>query len=430
MAKIGAKLKKLLGPESMARQFFVWNVLGETINSAAAPFFQHLTNTVNSIFPVIPLSPAELAALVVHDRIGIAKGITEAKKSGVSEDDFRLLVINATPQPAIADMLRLYREGKIPKGTLTQVMARSGFGDEWVPTFLRLGIQPPTPETMLEALLQGQVDEQTAHALYEKLGGDPDYFTLLYNTRGAAPTPVQAADMAVRGIIPWTGTGPNATSFQQAFLEGPWRNKWLESFRKAAAYLPPPDSIVEMLRIGALNQSQAKDLLRQRGVPDDLVGFFLAKAVTAKTEKTKDLTESTIGTLYQDLAIDEATTFAMLKNLHYDDNEAKFVLTTWRLARELRARNTAISTVHTQFINHKVDNQEASALLDKFHVPAQQRDSLISIWIQERRAKVVGLTAAQIKSAWKKELIDVEDALKRLMDLGYDRKDAEIYMLI
>jgi hypothetical protein len=428
MAKIGAKLKKLLGPESMARQFFVWNVLGETINAAAAPFFQHLTSTVNAIFPVVPLTPSDLAALVVHDRIDIGHGITEAKKSGISEEDFRLLVINATPQPAIADMLRLYREGKIPKGTLTQVMARSGFGDEWVPTFLKLGLQPPTPDAILEALLQGQTDEPTAHALYEKLGGDPDYFTLLYNTRGAAPTPVQAADMAVRGIIPWGGTGAGAVSFDQAFLEGPWRNKWRDAFKKAAEYLPPPDSIVEMLRIGALNKDQAADLLTKRGVPDNLIGFFLAKAVTAKTEKTKDLTESTIGTLYRDQAIDEPTTFAMLKALHYDDNEARFVLTTWRLARELTARNTAINTVHTQFINHKVDNQEASTLLDKFHVPAAQRDSLISIWIEERKAKVVDLTAAQIKSAFKKDIIDLEDALKRLTDLGYDRPTAEIYI--
>jgi hypothetical protein len=52
--------------------------------------------------------------------------------------------------------------------------------------------------------------------------------------------------MANRGIIPWSGSGPRSTSFEQAFLEGPWRNKWLGPFRKAAEYFPPPRTITAM----------------------------------------------------------------------------------------------------------------------------------------------------------------------------------------
>lgn len=430
MARIGAKLKALLGPESTARQFFVWNVLGETISAAAAPFFQQLRNSVNSIFPVMPLSPPELAVLVARDYLDIGTGIKEAKKSGVPEEDFRRLVINASAVPALGDMLHLYRQGKVSEGVVRKVIAQSGFRDEWVPTLLKLGIQPPSPEMILNALLQGQTDDASARAMYEKLGGDPEYFTLLFNTQGSAPTPVQAADMAVRGIIPWGGRGPDAVSFEQAFLEGPWRNKWQDAFRKAAEYLPPPDTIVEMIRVGAMTNDQATGLLRKRGVPDDLIKFYLAKAVTHKTEKVKELTESTVSTLYQEQAITEAQARDMLAALKYEAPEVNYILTTWRLARELRARNTAITTIHTQYLNHRIDNGDASLLLDKFHVPAQQRDSLIAIWTLERSAKVVTLTAAQIKSAFKKDIMTAPVAKQRLVDLGYDPADAEIYLQI
>src|SRR5690242_3461297 len=177
----------------MARQFFVWNVLGETVSAAAKPFFQELTNAVNAIFPAVPLSPEELATMVARGHFGISLAIDEAKKSGVSENDFRLMVVNATTVPALGDMLRLFREEKVSQSALEDVIQKTGFANEWVPTLLKLGVQPPSPTDILDALLQGQIDDTAAHDLYRKLGGDPDYFQLLFDSRGSAPTPVEAA---------------------------------------------------------------------------------------------------------------------------------------------------------------------------------------------------------------------------------------------
>ena len=40
--------------------------------------------------------------------------------------------------------------------------------------------------------------------------------------------------MALRGIIPWDGTGLQVTSYAQAFREGPWRDKWSDAFKRVA----------------------------------------------------------------------------------------------------------------------------------------------------------------------------------------------------
>lgn len=428
MAKIGGILKKLLGPDSVARQFFVWNILSEVTSTTMRPFMLAVANTVNAAFPVAPLTPSELTNLVIREIYDLRYASDQAKKSGVHPDDFRDLVKGAGDPPALGDMLHLFRQGKVTRDDVIRSVRQSHLRSEWTDTVLKLGIVPPSPEMILLAYLQGQVDEPTARALYEKLSGDPEYFTLMYNTQGSAPTPVQAADMAMRGIIPWDGTGPATVSFQQAFLEGPWRNKWLPAFRRAADYLPPPDTIVEMVRVGALTTERATGLFLQQGVPADLVGAFLAKASTHKVEKVKELTESTVANLYREQAITEPVATGMLTRLGYAPAEANFVLTAWRLSRELQYRNAAISTVHAQFLNHRIEREVASTLLDRFLVPSQQRDSLLALWNEEEKAKVTILTASQVRSAAKKSIIELDDALRRLINLGYSEEDAVIFL--
>lgn len=430
MAGAGAIIKKLFGPDSIARQFFVWTVAGQLVSSALAPMFQAITNQAQSTNPNIPASPTELADMVVRGIVGHDFGTAEARKSGTHPNIFELMVQNTGVPPSLIDMLSLWRRGKVDRDSVIRAIKQSRVKNEWIDTILLLGIQPPTPIDILEALLQGQVDRDVAHGLYERLGGDPDYFDLLYNTRGAAPTPNEAAEMARKGIIPWEGSGAGVVSFEQAFLEGPWRNKWLAPWRKTTEYLPPPRTITAMLREGSLTMAEASDLLAKQGVPPALIPSYLAETSAVRTKAAKELTESTIGALYQDHAIADDVAHAFLMKLRYTTEEADFILTTWRMARELRFRNTAIGTVHTQYINHRIDATQAATALDKFGVPSTQRQDLLRLWAEEAKTKVTLLTPAQIKSAAKKEAITIDEAMARLMQHGYSQADATIFLII
>lgn len=430
MAGVGSILKKLVGPQSMARQFFVWGVLQEVVSTALSPFIQILQHEVNSAFPENILSPAELADMTVRGIIGADWAEGEAKKGGYTPELFRLMVHNNGMPPSLLDMLQLMRRGKIDRDTVIRAIKQSRIKNEWIDTILLLGVQPPSPTEILKSYLQGQVDGDRAKELYTQLGGDPDFFQLLYDTEGAAPTPNEAAEMARKGIIPWDGTGAGVVSFHQAFLEGPWRNKWLEPWRKSAEYLPPPRTITAMLREGSLTVAEATDLLHKQGVPDNLIGTYLTDASTTKTAKAKELTESTIGALYQEHAIGDADAKGMLLKLRYTAHEADFVLMAWQMARELKYRNTAITTVHTQYINHKIEAGDVSLLLDRFGVSASQRDHLIALWTEEARAKVTLLTPAQIKTAGRKGFLEPDAAIARLLNLGYSQEDAEIFLSI
>lgn len=430
MAAAPAIIKKLFGPNSVTRQFFVWGVAQQLVQSALSPMFQAILNRSNTANPNVPATPAELADMTVRGVVGLDWAHAEARKSGISPQILDLMIQNATIPPALGDMLRLWRHGKISKDLVLKAIKQARIKPEWVDTVLLMGIEPPSPTEILRALLQGQVDYATALDLFRKLGGDPDYFELLYNTEGSAPTPTEASIMARRGIIPWEGTGAGVVSFEQAFLEGPWRNKWLDPWRKSSEYLPPPRTITAMLREGSINVDEAKDLLARQGVPTELIGSYISEASSNKVTKSKELTESTIRNLYEENAIDDQAAHDFLLKLRYTPQEADFILTSWRLNRELKFRNTAISTVHAQYVNHRIGNTDASVALDRLKVPATQRTALIALWTLEASLKVTLLTPGQIKSAFKAELLSEDQVILRLKQHGYSEDDAIIFMNI
>lgn len=420
----------LLGKESMARQFFVWNIAGSIVNAGLEPYLTALSSDVNAKNPLKPLSPNDLADMVVRGVIEHAEAALEAAKSGVNNGDFDRLVTNTGEPPSVIDMLALMRRDEVSRDDVVRAVKQSRVRDEWIDTVLKLGLEVPSPTDILRSVLQGQIDRPAGEALYAKLGGDPQYFQLMFDTEGSAPTPDEAATMANRGIIPWEGTGPESVSFQQAFLEGPWRDKWLEPYRKAAEYFPPPRTITAMYNSGALDKATAADLLSRQGLSPELVAAYLSDAAQNKTSKFKELAVATVGTLYQDQAIGDDEAKTMLMKLKYDDTEADFIILTWQLQRETKFRDTAINTTHTQYINHKITRDKASALLDQFRVPSNQRDYLLSLWDQEQSAKVTLLTAAEIKKAVQKLDLDPQWGIDRLIQRGYTQEDAEIYMSI
>lgn len=376
----------------------------------------------------VPLPAADAALALLRGNISQEKADATAKLNGVSAEDFKILVDNTGEPPSLDALLQLWRRGHLSTAELEKGIRQSRVRDEWIPAVKQLGIIPPSPADALDAYLKGQIGEGEAKARYDQAGGDPTWFTAAYNAAGEAPSPVQAGEMANRGIIPWTGTGPGVVSFEQAFLEGPWRNKWLKPFREVVEYLPPPRTVTALLNQGAITIAQAQTLLQRQGLSADLAKAYTLESSHTKTAKQRDLTVSNIETLYADQAIDNGTASGMLVALGYDDNEAAFILTTVDFRRISQALSQAVGAVHTAYVNHRIDRSTASTQLDGLDVPSAQRDQLLTVWDNERTTRVRVLTEAQVHSAFKKGLIDEAGAAVRLIQMGYSPEDAAILL--
>ena len=391
-----------LKSSGVIEQIAVWGMLSPLFSAILAPFMTLLTAEMQAAFPVLPTSPADLANLVNRGFMGKDQATAAARRSGVSPPDFEDLVNLAgqsLPPQALAEALRrgiIPADHKEPNTPSFAGGVRQGnLRDLWIPTLKALSLANPSPSDALDALLEGQVDAAKAKELYALFGGNPEYFQLMFDTRGSAPTPTEAAVMANRGIIPWTGKGPQVVSYEQAFLEGPWRNKWLKPYQQLSQYYPPPRTITAMVKEGSLTQAQGLKYLIDQGLSQTLAQAYVVSASAQKVAKAKELAETTVLALVQDQLITNAVAVQMLGALGYDQHEAAFILEVESMRITQQATSSAVSKVRTLYIDRKIDQNTALSALQRLTVPADQVQNLLTIWDLERTANVRVLTAAE-----------------------------------
>ena len=411
-------------------QIMVFNTVGQLLGAALMPYAQAISNQVWNLTPIVPLSPAQLAELVERGEISEAEGAAQARLNGIDAERFHLMTRAVGQPPAPGQLVEALRRGLIDDARFKRGIRQGAVRVEWEDVFRGLAMQTPEPGAILAALLEGQIERPEAERLYRRLGGDPDYFDLLYNTGGQAPTPLQAVEMANRGVIPWDGTGPEVVSYTQAFREGPWRNKWEEPFRALAEYLPPPRTVTAMYREGSISRARAAELLRKGGLPEDLIGAYLQQGSQEKTADDRKLAVSTTTTLYLDQLISRTDAAALIVALGYEDDEAELLLSMADLRITQRFLNLAIGRVRTFYVGRKIDKAAAVSALARFNVTAERASSLLALWDWERAANVKQLTAAEVFKAWKLLLIGQPEALSMLADLGYTPRDAALYLSI
>lgn len=421
-----------------ATQIFIWQVAAQIMGALMTPVVNEMTRAVNLESQTTPLSPPQLADMVVRRFISMVDAENYAKQSGIAPSDFQRMVDAAADAPSPGELAEALRRGLIPESgtgadstSFEQGIAEGRLGNKWAPMIKGLSQIWPTPIDALDALLEGQVDQATGEALYQKFGGDPDYFTMLFNTRGSAPTPMEALEMAKRGIIPWDGSGPDATSFYQAFLEGPWRNKWEPAFRALGTPIPPTRTITALVRAGSISDQQALTWWGQQGYDQATAEAFLADAKRPTTHPTPPhITASEIQQLYTDQLISQTQAEGMLQALGYSQADAQAIaqLAAYTLSRS--QLNSAITRIRSLYDARKIDRGTAQSSLNSLHVAQAQVTALLDQWDIERAAAVRVLSESQVASALFYEVITQEQAMAQLEAMGYTAHDAWVVLSV
>lgn len=428
MAGVGSLLSGI--QKNTLFQIAEYQIAGAVLGGLLEPEADALRQTVYEANPLAILSPEVAAEAVLRNVWPKARAAAEAQRSGINGERFDVLTRLAGNAPDPGSLAVALRRKFISQDRYLEGVRQGRLRDEWAELVKKLAVQEPSPVDALEALLEGQLPEAKARELYARFGGDPEHFQWLFDSRGSAPTPGQAAEMANRGIIPWSGSGAGVVSFEQAFLEGPWRNKWLQPFRKAAEYFPPPRTITAMYNEGSLTRARAMELLRAQGLADDLAAAYLTSGSSQKTAPSKDLAQSTITALYRDRLVTKANALAFLESLGYDRDEAEFVLAVVDVQVVQRFLDSAVGRIHTLYVGHKITRSAATSALAQLDVPAETLDDLIGIWDLERSANVRTLTPSEVAAAYKLTLIGQAEAQELLEQLGYQPHDAWLYLSV
>lgn len=411
-------------------QLLLYNVVGQLIGAALGPFQIAVANQVNQLAPNVVLSPADLADAVIRNIVQEPDVAAEAAASGVNAERFHTLTLLAGNAPDPTSLAIALRRQLIDAPTYDRGIRQGRLRDEWADLVRELAVVQPTPMDALTAQVEHQLDPGTAHDKFVAFGGDPAQYDWLVGTVGAGPSPLEAAAMAHRGLIPWGGTGLGVVSFDQAVAEGHSRDKWTVPYRGLADYLPPPRTITAMHKEGALTDAQATKLLEDHGVPADLIGAYLAAATAQRLTKPKELAEATVLRLYADKLIARPDAANLLGKLSYPPAEAEFILEVADLAAMERAVTAAVGRIHTLYVGHKIPEATALTTLAALDIGAKEAGELVTIWGHERAANVRQLTAAQIASALADSIIDQPTAMAMLEADGYTPYDAWLVLSV
>lgn len=382
-------------------------------------------------------SPPDLAEAVIRNFATRDYAEAEAAKSGVSPDLLTLLTHLAGDAPGPQQLAEALRRGAIeyagtgPDSTsFLQGIAEGRLADKWAPVIRVLAQMWPTPDDAIRAAVEGQLPLDQAQAMYVKLGGDPQFYQWLFDTSGEGPTPLEAALLAARGIIPWDGTGPEATSYAQAVKESRYRDKWASAYRFMAQRVPTPSEIVTFAEHQLITRDQAAQLLAEVDVRPDLIGLYLAEVDYDLVSDFRGLTESAVVDMYVARLLDRKLALDQLAALHVDPAAAQQLLDLADMRYQIDSINRSVQRIATLYTGRKIGITAARDSLLALGIPAGTVEQVLESWTIQAQATVATLTAAQIADAMYYQIFDQATAQAELEAIGYTPYDAWVYLSI
>lgn len=381
------------------------------------------------------LSPADSASAVVRNFLDRAEAHKLGEQQGVDAATMDTLIHLSGDAPAPGQLAEALRRDIIPESgagpdstSFQQGIAEGRLANKWAPVIKGLSKLWPSPTDALDAQVKGQLTAEQANALYQQLGGDLQFKDWLYNTIGEGPTPLEAALLAARDIIPWTGTGPQVTSYEQAVRESHYRNKWTDAYKRLAEHIPPPSTIAVMLAHQVIDQKTAHLLLLQNNMTEAQAAAYIAEAQYEAISDYRGLTQSAVVDMYYAHLIDRDQATAILSALHVTDRAAGLLLDYADLRAVVDSVNRSVQRIATLYTARKISTATARGALLKLQIPAGTIDLIIQDWEIQAAADVKVLTASQIVDAWYYGALTQPEAVNLLGAIGYTAFDAWVLL--
>ena len=369
------------------------------------------------------IPPADLADMVVRGILTEDEAAPIAAKQGYDRTAFNRLVLDNGGPLALEELLLLYRRGQIDTARLVHGIKQSRVRDEWVDEAIKLRYQPASAADAIRAAVQNQLPLDQAKVKAGEAGQDPADFDWLLRTAGRPPGIAEMVQLVRRGDA-------TVADLEQATRESDLKDKYVPLIVKSLRYVPPPRTVVTLLREGALSDAAAAHLLAQEGLDPQLVAAEIHAAHRTRTATARHLGVATIVKLYHDRALTEAEARDMLTSLGYTAEDAGFVLLVEDLHRDQVNLEHAVNHVRSLYIGYRLSRDQCTQALAQLSIPADSQNQLLPVWDLERAANAPQLTHSTITQAAKKGILDPNTAAGMLMARGYTAHDAWVLLSV
>lgn len=427
----------VFGAGSTAEQLFVWQVVAQVVAALLAPAFAEVQNISESTFQNTKLSAPDAAKAVVRSYLSDADGLAEAQSSGINATRFNVMRDLAGVAPAPEQLAEALRRQIIPETgsgadsiSFDQGIRETDLLDKWTSVIKGLALLWPSPADVVDGVVKGQIPTAEGQATFEQVGGDPRWYQLLVNIAGNPPSPGELLALAQRGVIPWSGTGPSATTFQQGFFEGRSKDKWEPIYRHLAEYYPTASEVVELYRWGQIDVPTATSMLAHRGLTAQQAAWWIGYADANAIDDYRGLTEQAILAMLSVSFITDAQARVMLAAIHKGPAAIEELISYGHIQRTIQSVNQAVSRVGNLYQSRKITAPAATQALTQLNVDPTAIPNIIADWDAVASINVRTLTEAQIVDAWSASIMDQATATQELANIGYTPYDAWVLLSI
>lgn len=318
--------------------------------------------------------------------------LVEAAGMGISEERLaamaRIIGLPASPDLAA----RMHFRGIITEGAYNQAILEGNTRGEWAPFLLDGFRQIPTAEQFVEAHLRGWITPAEMYAgtaLHGMTQADTD---LEFQVHRRPLTPHQIKQAIARGASFNPAAGEIQNPYSAAAHQSSLGPEWYELYAALAPSYPSLFITNRLVSGGTITATTGADWLRKAGNADEVV--------TAMEQSWSGGT----------------TTAA-------DPHVAKAQTQLW-------------TTTHKSYIAGEINDTTATTALTAAGVATAAVPQILTLWAHEFSLTRKELTATQVRKALNLGIVNPatgvawtqQDAITRLLELGYNNADASVFL--
>lgn len=369
----------------------------------------------------VPLSPPDAALAELRGNISHDTGVKAAAAWGVNADTYETLINNTGEPLALMQLLEAFRRGFINEDRLVKGILQSRVRDEWIDVAKQLRYAPMSTADAVNGVVQNHITQDQGASIADQNGLEPGQFATLIDTAGEPLSRTEMEYLYNRGLA-------TEDEVKQALRESRLKNKYVDKAFLLHEKLITARELGEAVRNGAVDIQSAVQRAMEEGYGKEDATILVMTAMNSRLESQRMRIVTAIEQLYENNAMTADDAHNMVTKLGFGDEETTLIFTAAEFRRQEKLIGGAISLVKSKYIGHHTQKADASAQLDALGVPSSNRDAMLAIWTIEAQANVRLLTPAQIVKAVTNGLIQQDDGLGRLTNLGYTPDDAKLLL--
>lgn len=186
--------------------------------------------------------------------------------------------------------------------------------------------------------------------------------------------------------------------------------------------------IIALWNKGRFGDVECARRLRQLGYSSEAIADIMFLGRKEQSEENKGVLLSTLKTAFKKQLIDESRFRESMAKLGYSREAIDLEIAVAKLSWEIETKTAAKSDIEAAYKQDVIGRPEAEHWLAEAGFTAHDIKVIIDTWDKERAPRYKTINKAEILQAWGVGVLTQPEAYQRLRDVGYTADDAAVLM--